>query len=168
MEIRGTLGQGSNFAPAGIGLCSSKSISLHFQEPRAEEALTRLGSVTVPPACYVDDINAMPRGVSGLNEVCRRIREAMEEISLSTHPDKTEVVVMGKSKKAEEMRNKLKNDPVRMQGKPVKISPEGMYLGMWISQDGHRASVDSSVKHRISKAWGRVSKIKSSINDARM
>ena len=43
-----------------------------------------------------------------------------------------------------------------------------MYLGMKISELGHRDTVDLTVRHRVGKAWGAVANIKSSINDARM
>ena len=55
-----------------------------------------------------------------------------------------------------------------MQGHQVKVSESGMYLGMKVSEPGHRDTVDLTVQHRVAKAWGCVADIKSSINDARM
>ena len=164
--IRGTLGQGSNFAPPGIGLCTSKSIMANMEG--AEKSLARLGDVVIPPSCYVDDINAIPRNEAGLRDVCTRVGRAMEVISLKTHPDKTEVIVSGGSKKAQAMRDRLTSNPPLMQGNPVKLASDGMYLGMKVSQAGHRDTVDKTVKHRISKAWGRVADLKNAVNDARM
>ena len=95
------------------------------------------------------------------------IGDALEGISLESHPDKTEVIVSGRNKKAELMREALTKNPAMMQGHPVKVSDSGMYLGMRLSQKGHRDTVDQSVKHRVAKAWSKVADIKTVINDGR-
>ena len=164
--IKNTLGQGSNYAPPGIGLTTSKSLWQQFEG--AEGIMAMIGEVVADPQSYVDDIATLPMDEVGLVEACQRISVALENISLRTHPDKTEVVVSGRNKKAEEMRLNLTNNPARMQGNPVKVSDSGMYLGMRVSQQGHKDTVDLTVRHRVAKSWGRVADVKAVINDARM
>ena len=164
--VRGTVGQGSNFAPPGIGLTSSKSVKMEFKD--SEHLMAKVGTVTSDQQSYVDDIAAMPEGEDSTREVSRKIGEALETISLKSHPNKTEVVVSGTNKRAQDMRDALTSNPAVMQGNAVKVVESGMYLGMKISQSGHRDSVDLTVKHRIAKAWGKVAEVKAVINDARM
>ena len=165
--VTGTLGQGSNFAPPGIGLTSSKSIREEFKE-EDKHLMARLGQVHSDNQSYVDDIASMPEDEVSTRKVSEKLGSALEVISLRSHPDKTEVVVSGNNKKAQDMREALTKNPAVMQGNNVKVSESGMYLGMKISQNGYRDSIDMTVKHRISKAWGKVSEIKAVINDARM
>ena len=63
------------------------------------------------------------------------------------------------------MREKLTKVPAKMQGNPIMVSGSGMYLGMKVSQNCHRDSVDMTIKHRVAKAWGRVAEIKAQINE---
>ena len=160
------LGQGSNFALPGIDLTTSKAIKSQFDGQG--RMLACVGDVQSEPQSYVDDISTMPSNVKELREAGLRIGKALEQISLRSHPDKTEVIVTGRSKRAEAMREKLIKLPAKMQGHPIKVSESGMYLGMKVSQNGHRDSVDMTVTHRVAKAWGRVAEIKAQINDARM
>ena len=120
------------------------------------------------PQSYVDDMMTMPKDAKSLREACLRIGAALEEISLRSHPDKTEVIVTGRNKKAEKLKETLTQDPAVMQGNSVKLVESGMYLGMRVSQKGHRDTVDLTVKHRVAKAWGRAADIKTVINDANM
>ena len=164
--ITGTLGQGSNFAPPGIGLTTSKSLGEEFKD--SGNILAKIGKVETLPQSYVDDMATLPANLKGVKEASMKIGTALEKISLRSHPDKTEVIVSGRSKKAAKMREQLTSDPAVMQGKPVKVSSDGMYLGMRISQEGHRDTVDMTVRHRVAKAWGRVAELKATVNDARM
>ena len=135
-EITNTLGQGSNYAPPGIGLTTSKSLNQEFVG--TEHIMAMLGNIVADPQSYVDDIATMLMDENGLREACPRISQALEESSLRSHPDKTEVVISGRSKKAEMVRENVESDPPLMQGNPVKVAAAGMYLGMKISQSGHR------------------------------
>ena len=164
--IWGTLGQGSNFAPPGIGLTTSKSLQDNFSD--VNHVLAKIGNVTADPQSYVDDMATMLKDEKAVHVASLRIGRALEGISLKSHPDKTEVIVSGRSKKAALMRENLEERPALMQGNPVKVSRSGMYLGMVVSEDGHRASIDLTIRHRVAKSWGRVADIKSTINDSRM
>ena len=161
-----TLGQGSNFAPPGIGLTTSKSLQDNFKD--IEHVLAKIGNVTADPQSYVDDMATMLKDEKAVGVASQRIGRALEVISLKSHPDKTEVIVSGRSKKAAAVRENLVSRPALMQGNPVKVSKSGMYLGMVVSEEGHRATVDLTIRHRVAKSWGRVADIKSTINDSRM
>ena len=93
---------------------------------------------------------------------------ALENILLESHPQKTEVIVSGRTIRAEKMRERLEKKPAMMQGNPVKVAKTGMYLGMVISDQGFKDSIDKTAKHRVAKAWAAVADIKSVINDTRL
>ena len=95
--VTGTLGQGSNFAPTGIDLTSSKSKKSDFKD--SEYLMAKVGSVTSDPQSYVDDIATMPKNEKSVKVVCGKIGDALEVISLQSHPEKTEIVVSGRNQK---------------------------------------------------------------------
>ena len=164
--VKGTTGQGSNFAPPSIGLTTSKAVQSQFGGDYSQ--LAKIGNVTSQPSLYVDDIKAMAKDEEGVRGASQKIGRALQTICLQSHPDKSEIVVSGRIKKAEAMRNNLKAEPALMQGNPIKISEEATYLGMKVSQVGYRESVHLTARHRVTKAWERVKGIKTVINDYRM
>ena len=164
--VRGTTGQGSNFAPPSIGLTTSKAVQDQFGGNY--DQLAKIGSVTSQPSLYVDDIKAMARDEKGVRGASQTIGRALQTICLQSHPDKSEIVVSGRIKKAETMRENLRSDPAMMQGNPVKVTKVATYLGMKVSQVGYRESIHATACHRVTKAWERVKGIKSVINDYRM
>ena len=91
--VTNTLGQGSNYAPPGIGLTTSKSLWSEFEG--AKNIMAMLGDVVADPQSYVDDIATLLMNEKGLREACSRISRALENISLRSHPDKTEVIISG-------------------------------------------------------------------------
>ena len=166
--VRGTLGQGTNYAPGGIGLTSSKAVEGKFPEDVKEKYLAAVGDTTSDAMTYVDDISTFPKNEPSLRKVSVMLGDALKGISLESHPTKTEIIVSGRSMRAEKMRERLNKKHAVMQGNPIKVSSTGMYLGMKISDQGFRDTIDKTARHRVAKAWGRVAEIKSVINDARM
>ena len=132
-----------NFAPPGIGLTMSKSIKNEFEG--SDHLRAKVGEVVTDPQLYVDNIATMPKNEKSLREVSVKIGSALETILLRSHPDKTEVVVSGRNKKAEEMRKALSDIPAKMQGNDIKVVDSGLYLGMKVSQAGYRDSIDMTV-----------------------
>ena len=59
------------------------------------------------------------------------------------------------------MRQDLSDDPMIIQGNPVKVAEQDAYLGMIIHQDGVKESIEATVKIRKGRAWGQVPVIKS-------
>ena len=167
-RVSGTLGQGTNYAPPGIGLTTSKGVLTKFPEATKDKLLARIGSARSDPLSYVDDIFTAPKNEPCLRRASKLLGEALKEISLLSHPQKTEVIISGRSMRAEKMRERLTIKPAVMQGNPVKVSSSGMYLGMKVSELGFRSTLDLTARHRISKAWGRVTDVKATINDTRM
>ena len=167
-KVTGTLGQGTNYAPPGIGLTSSKSVDHKFPEETKNKLLARIGTARSDNQSYVDDISTFPQNEPCLRKVSVLMGQALRSISLLSHPQKTEVIISGRSARAEKMRERLTLKPAMMQDHPVKVAAQGMYLGMKVSQLGYRSTLDLTARHRVSKAWGRVADLKATINDARM
>ena len=166
--VTNTLGQGTNYAPGGIGLSSSKTIDHEFTETDKNQLMAAVGSARADPLQYVDDISAFPKNEPCLRKVTVKVGVALENILLESHPQKTEVIVSGRNIRAEKMRERLEKKPAMMQGNPVKVTKSGMYLGMVISDLGFKDSIDRTAKHRVAKAWAAVADIKSVINDTRL
>ena len=163
-----TLGQGTNYAPGGIGLSSSKSVDQEFTEDEKNQLMAAVGTARSDPLSYVDDISAFPKNEPCLRKVSVKVGEALRGIGLESHPKKTEVIISGRSVRAEKMRTRLTDKPAMMQNNPIKVAKTGMYLGMVISDLGFRDSIDKTARHRVAKAWGCVADIKSVINDSRL
>ena len=166
--VYGTVGQGTNWAPGGIGLTSSKCIDKEFDEESKDKLLAAVGTARSDPQSYVDDIATFPKNEPSLRQVTRRTGAALSTISLNSHPTKTEVIISGRSKRAAMMRERLMKKPALMQGNPVKVSKAGTYLGMVVSELGYRDTIDLTARHRVAKAWGRVADLKAVINDTRL
>ena len=166
--VKNTLGQGTNLAPGGIGLTSSKTVDQTFDGDTKRKMLASVGDAGSDPQSYVDDISTFPKNEPSLRGVTVLIGDALERISLQSHPTKTEVIISGRNKKAVKMSERLQKKPALMQGNPVKVSESGTYLGMLVSNLGYKDSIDKTARHRVAKAWGRVADIKAVINDTRM
>ena len=166
VTVWGTTGQGSNFAPPSIGLTTSKTVMETIEEDQGH--LARLGQISLDPNAYVDDIETMAENEEGLRVLSTRIGRALQKICLQSHPDETEAVISGRTKDTLNVRENLTRDPALMQGHPVKVASSAMYLGMRVDQTGYRETIHATVKHRVTKAWGRVKEIKEVINNHRM
>ena len=62
---------------------------------------------------------------------------------------------------ARKMRENLKNDPMVIQGNPVKVAVKDHYLGMVLHENGVKESIESTAIERKGRAWGQVPVIKS-------
>ena len=100
--------------PPSIGLTTSKSLLNHLEN--SSGILAAIGDVVADPQSYVDDMLTMPLNEKGLKKASMRIGAALEGISLKSHPDKTEVIVSGRNKKAAAMRENLIARPALTRG----------------------------------------------------
>ena len=57
-----------------------------------------------------------------------------------------EVIVSGRSQRAENMRERLRKKPAVMQGNHVKVSFSEMYLGIRVSELGFRDTLDQTAR----------------------
>lgn len=72
--------------------------------------------------------------------------KALQGILLQSHPKKMEVIVSGRSQRAENMRERLRKKPAVMQGNHVKVSFSEMYLGIRVSELGFRDTLDQTTR----------------------
>ena len=96
--------------------------------------------------------------------VLAQLSRAFDELSIKSHEDKTVIIVPGKTIFARKMREDLTSDPMVIQGNPVKVATQDLYLGMVIHQDGVKESIEATAKVRKGRAWGQVPVIKALLN----
>ena len=148
--IKNSTGQGTNWAPAACSL--SMGQAMKEEVDRFDETKMKLGDLKIEPFSYVDDTIRCADCHEGAVEGGEIFTRALNELGLEAHPDKSAQILMGSNKWREEMREKLKNDPVVIQGFELKESQEETYLGIQLSSKGPRDSVTQSIKRRIRAA----------------
>ena len=92
-------------------MTSSKAVDGKFTEGDKDKLLARVGNARSDPQSYVDDISTFPKNEPCLRKAAKMIGEALQTISLQSHPTKTEVIVSGRSKRAEMMKERLQAKP---------------------------------------------------------
>ena len=71
---------------------------------------------------FVDDTLRMATDTKMARDGGKVFTEALDELSLEAHPDKSKIVVMGPKKAREEVKAELQKDPVIVQGWEMKTS----------------------------------------------
>ena len=158
--ISRTAGQGTNAAPGWAGNSQAQTVlkNVDFNQ------CAKVGEVQTTPKAFVDDIMVTPGGPEQAREMGPQISRAFDELSIKIHEDKTVLVVPGGTASARNMREELKTNPMFIQGHPIKVTDQDLYLGMVIHQDGVKGSIDATFSQRKGKAWGKVPVIKSLLN----
>ena len=125
-------------------------------EPGGYPDCAKVGNVTVPPCAFVDDVKLMAPNDHSLRNAGHKVTTSLDYLGLSANPSKTTVIVFGKGKKANNMRQRLEASPVIIQGNEIKVVSADTYLGVKISQAGVKDSIKMTFEERKSKAWNKV------------
>ena len=159
--VKGTVQQGSNFAPKG----STLSIGKATQDSVPMENCDKVGDQIVPTSTYVDDAIIPNKDVVAARENGEKISKAIEVLSLSANDKKSVCLVIGgDNERVREARDDLKEDKIKLHGKPIEVVDAELYLGFMLSSGGFKDSVKATIKQRSAKAWGRTAEIKTLIN----
>ena len=124
------------------------------ESDKYHETKISIGDVKIDPLMYIDDVERLTGSAEGAREGGEIFTNALNELGLEAHPDKSAQIIMGKKKFQgkkfqEKVRAELKDNPVRVQDFELKEAEEETYLGMQISNKGVKDSVSKSIKKRI-------------------
>ena len=158
--ISRTAGQGTNAAPGWAGNSQAQTLlkNVDFR------LLAKVGNVQTEPKAFVDDAMMTPGGAEEAKRLGPQLTRAFDELSIKVHEEKTVIIAPGQTVAARKMRKNLEDDPMVIQGNPIKIAESDLYLGMVIHQNGVKESIESTFAKRRGKAWGQVPVIKSLIH----
>ena len=148
--VTNSTGQGTNWAPCACALAMGQAIKA--QSDLRSEAKLRIGEVLVDPLMFVDDVANPVEDGEKARKGGEMLTDALDELGLEAHPDKSRQVLMGTTKWKKEVRKELEKKPVEIQDFILKESEEETYLGNVISAKGPRDSVSRSIKKRIQAA----------------
>lgn len=155
-----TAGQGTNAAPGWAGNSQAQTVDKHVDF----ELCAKVGETQTKPKAFVDDIMVIPGDANKARQMGPQITRAFDELSIKIHEDKTVIIVPGGMAAAKKMRSDLTQNPMMIQGNPIKIAEKDLYLGMTIHQGGVKDSIEATFNQRKGKAWAKVPVIKSLLN----
>ncbi len=154
--IPDTVGQGTNGAPGMAGNSQARSVKKHVNK----ELCAKVGEVQTDNKAFVDDIMTVPGDEEKARLMGPQLSKAFDELSIKSHEEKTVIIVPGMTAFARKMRENLKNDPMVIQGNPVKVAVKDHYLGMVLHENGVKESIEATANARKGRAWGQVPVIK--------
>ena len=129
------------------------------------ESCDKVGIVEVPPRAFVDDVAITNKDPEAARSNGMRMSKAVETVALECNPSKSAVLVIGRdTQKTRNVREDMTTNPMMLHNKKVDVKEKEPYLGFIMHQDGVRASINSTIKARTDRAWGKVANIKNIIN----
>ena len=150
--IDDSTGQGTNWAPLACSLSMGKA--LNEADDRYDSKL-QMGLMRIGPLQYVDDAVKPSETADQARDAGKIFTEALNELGLEAHPEKSALVIMGPKKYRDRMKSELAEQPVMVQGWAVQTSECETYLGAEISEKGVKDSVTRSIKKRIKAAYAK-------------
>ena len=144
--IKNSTGQGTNWAPSGCARSIAEATERATKKVNNEIKIKGKDRGTV---VFVDDTLRMATDTKMARDGGKVFTEALDELSLEAHPDKSKIVVMGPKKAREEVKAELQKDPVIVQGWEMKTSKAETYLGYQIDEGGVRECKTKSIEGRV-------------------
>mgnify|MGYP001162975371 FL=1 len=168
-RISNSTGQGSGFAPVGTSLVMAKTLEMKIKARALEERATiikSVGGITLHHNFFVDDLSKNCSEVKELEINANIITEALDELHLQAHPDKSGVLVYGK--KREEFKESILRNGPEVQGFKLGFKEKETYLGMIFSNGGADDSITMTLQNRRVRCLTKAAVIKRTLADERM
>ena len=168
-RISNSTGQGSGFAPVGTSLVMAKTLEMKIKARALEEGATiikSVGGITLHHNFFVDDLSKNCSEVKELEINANIITEALDELHLQAHPDKSGVLVYGK--KREEFKESILRNGPEVQGFKLGFKEKETYLGMIFSNGGADDSITMTLQNRRVRCLTKAAVIKRTLADERM
>ena len=158
-------GQGSGGAALASQLDIDLGVNSYFKSSNDE---VKFGSVRIQPQEYQDDIaHAVPDVTSariGNIKMSMMLRERL----LRCHPKKTCYLVYGSKSYKRKVREELEICPLMFGDFEMKEQESDVYLGDVLHSGGLAASVEATIKLRISKVKGQMYEVAAILADYRI
>ena len=144
--IKNTCGQGTQWAPSGSSNMIARTIEVKMKKLGLRREII---DEVVNMILFVDDAAGIAMTIEELRIVGKVLTEALDELALEAHPDKSRILLMGPKKYRDKMKKELETEGVYVQGWEIKTSESETYLGCQISEKGVRSTIDESIERRI-------------------
>ena len=168
-RINNSTGQGSGFAPVGTSLVMAKTLEMKIKARKPEERaviIKSVGGITLHHNFFVDDLSKNCSSREELRINGEIITEALNELQLQAHADKSGVLVYGK--KREEFKQVIEQNPPRVQDFKLGFKEKETYLGMIFSSLGAEDSISQTIQNRRVRCLTKAATIKRTLADERM
>ena len=163
--IKNSTGQGTNWAPSGCSRSIAESTNRAVEETDNEMKVNGENRGTI---IFVDDTARLASSAEMARDGGKIFTQALDELSLEAHPDKSRLVILGSKKIRDEMKEKLEKDPVMVQGWEMKTSESETYLGYQINEKGARESRNQSIEQRVRAARTKSIQLMKILEDEQM
>ena len=166
-------GQGTIFTCTADSLCMPEKMGKLVNQYEGETGDVlglQVGrqKVTVNEMEFVDDEASVCGGVREARIKADMITTAMNEMNIQCHPQKTKLMILGSEDYRTEMRKKLKETPVIIQGFEVQESQKEKYLGMVFEAEGSRKTLESQINFRFSECDKKMAQIREILDTPKM
>ena len=168
-RISNSTGQGSGFAPVGTSLVMAKTLEMKIKSREMEERasiINSVGGITLHHNFFVDDLSKNCSNGKELNLNGEIITEALNELQLQAHPDKSGVLVYGKNR--EDFKKMIVSHPPQVQDFKLGFKEKETYLGMIFSCVGAEDSITLTIQNRRVRCLTKAATIKRALADERM
>ncbi len=168
-EMDNSTGQGSGFAPVGTSMVMAKTLDNKIQGRAEEQKSLILGEVQgvrLFPNFFVDDLAKNCMKTSEVRVMGEVITEALDELRLEAHSEKSGVMVYGE-RRAEIMKE-LEEEPAFVQRFKLGFKEKETYLGMVFSCQGADDSIMKTLLARKQKCLAKAADLKRKMDDERM
>ena len=150
--IKDSTGQGTNWAPLSCSLSMGQSFKA--ADDRMGNKF-KMGDIEIDPLMFVDDALRLAGDAKAARQGGEVITEALDELGLQAHPDKSALLIVGTKKYKDKVMAELEKDPVKVQDFELKASDCETYLGVEISSKGVKDSITRSMRKRIKAAMAK-------------
>ena len=158
-KIVDTAGQGTDYACLMISYVMGKAVDDNVKVNNYEDS-PRIDNIIIKPCLFVDDINSINDSYEKAVRSGEKLTKALDSLSLRANGDKTVIVVIGNKSYTRKVIKKFEEEPLKIQGKPIKVVECDKYLGFMVSAKGVEASIRETFDERQRKAWAKLFSIK--------
>ena len=140
------------------------SVNEYFKESTDELSY---GQVRIQPLLFQDDITRISTGIREAQAGNIKMERLMETKLLDFNLDKSGAIVFGSKKAKGKIECEMRQFPLTLCGKKMKLFEQEKYLGETISSEGLEASVWATIYRRKGLAIASIFDIRSIVEDCR-
>ena len=158
------LGQGT----AGAGLVSAANLDMGLQKYfKQSREVMNYGQIRIQPLCYQDDVSSPCFNIEMAKKQAKMMTRMLKEKTLTAHPDKSGILLLGSKTYKEKMKRELKDSEIYLDNFHLKVKPQDKYLGQIFASDLSTSAL-ATVKEREGRIKGAAIEVKAIIEDYQM
>ena len=161
------LAQGSKSAGIICSLSLSTGMEKYFHNQNSQYPVY-YGEIKVSSLLYQNDSFELSSSVEGARDSVFRFQKLMESKRLQINLDKSAVMIMGKKKVVDQIREEINKNPVTYNNVKLKEKKEDKWLGDVVSVAGNKASTLASIRERKGRLVNAIFETIAIIEDSRV